>query len=545
MTTDEFGSRFRRWRRGRPFWGGLFLLLSGLFLFLSANMSLISDMKLDIHIGPQGFLSYVLPVLMILCGVLVWFTPAQRMFYGIVGLLTALYSFIGLNFGGWFLGMLFGIIGGALAVSWSPAPGDRPDANLQGPLDGTGPAGDRTPPSADDDTRHDSPTEPVAAGHDDRPEPAPAHGPAQSDPSILPGFDRPRDELPGPGRSLHRKALAIIVVPALVGGVVLIGSRMPASAEDCPAGLPSISISATPSASTRTSAKSTARPGTTRTVEPTGRRTTTPADPAEDGASTPSAPASASTPAETGDGNPVLDGLQDVVDGVGNLLGIGDDQESPAPSASPSASATSSTPTAAPTPTATTTTPATGATGATGVPSSAPVRTTGASPAVSASVSASADPDVIPCLGPRQRGLVAEGAVPQSAIRPGIMKVAALNMYDSTYEGVADVPTADGPVKSLQFNMSKAVNTPFSLTIDEPGDATTVIKSRELITEGNVKFYTPKFTGKLFGLIPVTFTPEQPPPLTLPWLLFTDVTIDLAYVSCDTLTAKPLQVTES
>jgi hypothetical protein len=26
---------FRRWRRGRPFWGGLFLLLAGLELFLT------------------------------------------------------------------------------------------------------------------------------------------------------------------------------------------------------------------------------------------------------------------------------------------------------------------------------------------------------------------------------------------------------------------------------------------------------------------------------------------------------------------------------
>jgi hypothetical protein len=42
----------------------------------------------------------------------------------------------------------------------------------------------------------------------------------------------------------------------------------------------------------------------------------------------------------------------------------------------------------------------------------------------------------------------------------------------------------------------------------------------------------------------VTFTPEQPPPLTLPVLSFTDVKIDLAFVRCDRLTADPLDLRE-
>jgi hypothetical protein len=88
------------------------------------------------------------------------------------------------------------------------------------------------------------------------------------------------------------------------------------------------------------------------------------------------------------------------------------------------------------------------------------------------------------------------------------------------------------------------VNKPFKLTIPEKDGHTTLIESDELITDGNVKFYTPSFKGKLFGIIPVTFTPEQPPPLTLPVLWFTDVTINLAFVRCDTLTADPLKLTE-
>jgi hypothetical protein len=124
------------------------------------------------------------------------------------------------------------------------------------------------------------------------------------------------------------------------------------------------------------------------------------------------------------------------------------------------------------------------------------------------------------------------------------MEVDSLTMYNSTYDGVVKMPTAKGSFDALKFSMDKAVNKPFTLTIDEPGNATTVIKSNELVTDGKVRFYTPEFKGKLFGVIPVTFTPESPPPLTLPVLWFTDVTIKLAFVRCDTLTADPLDIRE-
>jgi hypothetical protein len=115
-------------------------------------------------------------------------------------------------------------------------------------------------------------------------------------------------------------------------------------------------------------------------------------------------------------------------------------------------------------------------------------------------------------------------------------------MYNSSYDGVVELNTAEGKLAALKFSMSKAVNEPFSLTVPEPGGRTTLITSNKLITEGDVRFYTPEFKGKLFGLIPVTFTPGSPPPLTLPVLWFTDVTINLAFVRCDTLTGVPLKV---
>src|SRR5690349_16924453 len=133
-TTNTPDGGFRRWRRSRPFWGGLLLLIAGLELFLSANLTL-GD--LEVHMGPEGFLSYLLPLLLILAGVLTWVSPAQRLFYGILGLLTAVYSLVGLNLGGFGLGMLIGIFGGALVLSWAPSRHQPPAAAAAEP--GAGP----------------------------------------------------------------------------------------------------------------------------------------------------------------------------------------------------------------------------------------------------------------------------------------------------------------------------------------------------------------------------------------------------------------------
>jgi hypothetical protein len=53
-TTTASDGGLRRRRRSRPFWGGLLLLIAGLGLFLSADLTL-GD--LEVPMGPEGFLS--------------------------------------------------------------------------------------------------------------------------------------------------------------------------------------------------------------------------------------------------------------------------------------------------------------------------------------------------------------------------------------------------------------------------------------------------------------------------------------------------------
>jgi hypothetical protein len=59
---------------------------------------------------------------MMLCGILLLFTPQPRAFYASLVLLASLASWITSNLGGFIIGMLIGLTGGALALSWTTQP---------------------------------------------------------------------------------------------------------------------------------------------------------------------------------------------------------------------------------------------------------------------------------------------------------------------------------------------------------------------------------------------------------------------------------------
>ncbi|MFH7339222.1 DUF6114 domain-containing protein [Streptomyces hygroscopicus] len=107
---------FRAWRSRRPFWGGLLLALGGAEILLSEKASL----KVVMHIGMQGLAGYLLPALMTLLGLLVLFNPAQRLFYSITGVLLSLGTWVTSNLGGFFIGLLLGVVGSCLAFGWLP-----------------------------------------------------------------------------------------------------------------------------------------------------------------------------------------------------------------------------------------------------------------------------------------------------------------------------------------------------------------------------------------------------------------------------------------
>ncbi|GAB3950686.1 hypothetical protein GCM10027614_51500 [Micromonospora vulcania] len=115
--TTQAWRTFRRWQRSRPFWGGLLTALAGLEMFGSTRMTING---LSFHSGATGLLSLLIPAILVTCGLLLWLSPAHRLFYSIVAAVTTVYSLIGLNLGGFFVGLLLGMVGSALAFAWTP-----------------------------------------------------------------------------------------------------------------------------------------------------------------------------------------------------------------------------------------------------------------------------------------------------------------------------------------------------------------------------------------------------------------------------------------
>ncbi|MFD0148073.1 DUF6114 domain-containing protein [Streptomyces sp. NPDC055721] len=110
---------FRLWRYRRPFGAGLTLALGGAEILLTQRASI----TVILTAGADSLVGYVLPVLMVICGLLVVLNPRQRLFYSVVGVLASLGSWVTSNLGGFVIGMLLGLVGSSLAFGWLP---DRP-----------------------------------------------------------------------------------------------------------------------------------------------------------------------------------------------------------------------------------------------------------------------------------------------------------------------------------------------------------------------------------------------------------------------------------
>ncbi|MEK2493226.1 DUF6114 domain-containing protein [Kitasatospora purpeofusca] len=107
---------WRGWRGRRPFWGGVLVLFGGAEILFTLR----APLPVVLHIGIQGLAGYLVPAVMVLCGLLILFNPAQRLFYSILAVLASLGSWLTSNLGGFLLGMLFGVIGSCLAFGWLP-----------------------------------------------------------------------------------------------------------------------------------------------------------------------------------------------------------------------------------------------------------------------------------------------------------------------------------------------------------------------------------------------------------------------------------------
>ncbi|MEV2274733.1 DUF6114 domain-containing protein [Nocardiopsis sp. NPDC049922] len=115
---------FRHWRWSRPFWGGLLLVVAGAeVLAVPTARSLVLPPDLLVVAGLAGSSHYLIGALLVVNGLMSWAQPAHHAFHGVVGVLLALAAFTASNFGGFVLGTLVGVTGGAMVFAWSASPG--------------------------------------------------------------------------------------------------------------------------------------------------------------------------------------------------------------------------------------------------------------------------------------------------------------------------------------------------------------------------------------------------------------------------------------
>ncbi|MBT2487704.1 hypothetical protein J7E96_03960 [Streptomyces sp. ISL-96] len=118
--------RFRAWRGGRPFWAGLLTLVGGVpIAWLPYAEIKIGHLTMAMA-TTAGAGSLIIGVLLVTLGLTMWYHHIVRIFAGVASILLALVSIPVSNLGGFGVGFLLALIGGALSISWAPAEPDAP-----------------------------------------------------------------------------------------------------------------------------------------------------------------------------------------------------------------------------------------------------------------------------------------------------------------------------------------------------------------------------------------------------------------------------------
>lgn len=107
---------FRAFRRTRPFWGAMWLVLGGWTVLKFS----LSSVQLIVSTGFGGVAGYLTGGGMILSGLIPLAAPRQRYTFGLIGVLLAVVSLVVSNLGGFLAGMALGVLGGSMMVGWGP-----------------------------------------------------------------------------------------------------------------------------------------------------------------------------------------------------------------------------------------------------------------------------------------------------------------------------------------------------------------------------------------------------------------------------------------
>lgn len=116
---------FGGWRRRRPFAAGLFMLLSGIVMVTPAYLSFeVSNIIIQVS-TISGVSTLLIGALLATCAIMAWYKPEMRLLAGVAAMILGIVALPMSNLGGFIIGTLLALIGGALALSWTPEDKDR------------------------------------------------------------------------------------------------------------------------------------------------------------------------------------------------------------------------------------------------------------------------------------------------------------------------------------------------------------------------------------------------------------------------------------
>ncbi|MFC9962073.1 hypothetical protein ACFVIB_32490 [Streptomyces nigra] len=150
----------------------------------------------------------------------------------------------------------------------------------------------------------------------------------------------------------------------------------------------------------------------------------------------------------------------------------------------------------------------------------------------SPSESAGVDPDDCPVATDDEGGVDNTVPLPDD---PWYLNASSLLLKGADYQGIVEVKTASGKKKKvLKYVISDGtdIGDLHQTVNDKQSGKTYHVQAAEgstsTIRGGKTVMYTESISGNLLGLIPVTFDPENPPPLNIPLIYFTKVKVTQA-----------------
>jgi hypothetical protein len=114
---------FRRWRRTRPFWGGVGILLGAVVVLAVPFLTLrVGGLTVSLSTPGGAVAAVLVAVVLGCCAGAAWWRPRWRTGAGVVAMVAALVAVLFANLGGLVVGSLLTAIGAAATLAWTPGP---------------------------------------------------------------------------------------------------------------------------------------------------------------------------------------------------------------------------------------------------------------------------------------------------------------------------------------------------------------------------------------------------------------------------------------